>query len=104
MQIRFLITPNQELSVSMGLDRADGDTVALGAPNGVRQAGAVSNFEAVRCELGYRYSFAVLLLCRCPFQRLFLGAKLGLERHKPISVRFASGVSETLLTLSSGYG
>lgn len=41
----------------MGLDRADGNTVALGAPNGVRQAGAASEFGAARYVLGYRCSF-----------------------------------------------
>ena len=58
MQIRFLITPNQELSVSMGLDHADGDTVALWCAKWRAPRGTVSNFEAVRCELGCRYSFA----------------------------------------------
>jgi hypothetical protein len=96
--IGFLITPNQELSLSLGLDRADGNTIALGALNGVRLAGTLSDFEARRYELSYRYSFA-----NANESGFFLGAQIGRERHNAVSARLASGRSEVLFNRSSGY-
>ncbi len=96
--ISFLITPDQELSLSLGLDRADGNTIALGAVNGVRLAGALSRFEALRYELAYRYSFA-----NANESGFFLGAQLGRERHNAVSARLANGRSEILFNRGSGY-
>jgi hypothetical protein len=96
--IGFLITPDQELSLSLGLDRAGGNTIALGAVNGVRLAGTLSDFEARRVELGYRYSFA-----NANESGFFLGAQIGRERHNTVSARLASGRSEVLFNRSSGY-
>jgi hypothetical protein len=94
----FLIAPNQELSLNRGIDRAGGKTVALGATNGVTQAAALSRFEALRYELGYRYSFS-----DANQSGFFVGTQIGRERHNAVSARLANGRTETLFDRSSGY-
>jgi hypothetical protein len=95
--IGFVFAPNQELSLSLGLDRADGKREALGSVGGVRLAGVLSRFEALRYELGYRYSFASV-----DSSGFFLGAQIGRERRNAVSVRLANGRSETLFARGTG--